>query len=147
LGQSIAYHIPKENLLIVDFDPEVVAQLRRYGFDYIFGDIGDAEIFERINFEESRLVISTSPDFEDNLTLLKELNSLKNRDRIKIILRAADEKEAKILYKEGADYVLLPHFTSGQYLGKTIAVDPELKILEQLKSRDLEMLGKINHKI
>jgi hypothetical protein len=32
-------------------------------------------------------------------------------------------------------------------LGKTIAVDPELKILEQLKSRDLEILGKINHKI
>jgi hypothetical protein len=38
--------------------------------------------------------------------------------------------------------VLLPHFTSGQYLGKTIAIDPEMKILEQLKKKDLEMLAK-----
>ena len=145
LGQSIAFHLPKDNLLIIDFDPEMISQLRRHGFDYIFGDIGDAEIFEKANFNEARLVISTSPDFEDNLTLLSELNLLKNRNKIKVIIRAQDEKEAEILYKQGVDYALLPHFTSGQYLGKSIVVDPSLQILEQLKNKDLEMMKKINH--
>ncbi|MDP3015095.1 MAG: cation:proton antiporter [bacterium] len=147
LGQSIAFHLPKDDLLIIDFDPEIISQLRKHGFDYVFGDIGDAEIFERANFNEARLIISTSPDFEDNLTLLSELNSLKNRNKIKVIIRAQDEKEAEILYEQGVDYALLPHFTSGQYLGRSIAIDPTLQILEQLKNKDLEMMARINHKI
>ena len=52
------------------------------------------------------------------------------------------KKEAEILYKQGVDYALLPHFTSGQYLGKSIVVDPSLQILEQLKNKDLEMMKK-----
>jgi voltage-gated potassium channel Kch len=151
LGQSIAFHLPKDDLLIIDFDPEIISRLRKYGFDYIFGDIGDMEIFERANFNEARLIISTSPDFEDNLTLLSELNLLKNKDKIKVIIRAQDEKEAEILYNppagRGVDYVLLPYFTSGQYLGRSIVVDPSLQILEQLKNKDLEMMAKVNHQV
>ena len=66
---------------------------------------------------------------------------------MKIIIRASDEKEARILYKQGADYVLLAYFTSGQYLGRSISVDPSLQILEQLKNKDLEMLEKINNSV
>ncbi|MCS6789242.1 MAG: NAD-binding protein, partial [Patescibacteria group bacterium] len=60
----------------------------------------------------------------------------------KIILRAETEKDALILYQKGADYVILPNLTAGQYLGKTIAIDPEVKILNQLKQKDLELLNK-----
>jgi len=147
-GQSIAFNLPKEDLLIIDFDPEVIAQLRRYNYDYLFGDIADEEIFEKAGFKDARLVISTSPDFNDNLTLLSRLKLLKEENKgsgPKVILRGKDEKEAEILYEQGADYVLLPHFTSGQYLGKTIAVDPEMKILKQLKEKDLEIIKKLEH--
>lgn len=140
-GQSIAMSLPKEKILVVDFDPEIIGQLRRKHFDFIFGDIIDLEIFERANFENAELVISTNPDFEDNLILLNQLKNLKNRADMKIVIRAEDEKEAKILYSLGVDYVLLPHFTSGQYLGKSIAVDPNLNILSQLKEKDLELMN------
>lgn len=150
-GQSIAFNLPKEDLLIIDFDPEIIAQLKKRGYEYIFGDIADREIFEKANFVQARLIISTSPDLEDNLTLLSQLSVLPNRKNLKVVLRARTEKEAEILYNpptgEGADYVLLPHFTAGQYLGKTIAIDPEMKILEQLKNKDLELMKKINHEI
>ncbi len=139
-GQSIAFNLDKKDLLVIEFDPEVINHLRKCGFDYIFGDVSDLEIFERVDFDKAKLVISTSPNFEDNLTLLSQLNLSGNRDEIKVIIRAEDEKEAKILYDEGADYVLLPHFTSGQYLGKTINVEPKLNILEQLKIRDMELI-------
>ena len=137
-GSSIAFNLPKEKLLIIEFDPEVIDQLKQHGIDYIFGDITDSEIFEKANFKEARLVVSTSPNLEDNLTLLAELKLLKKRPRI--ILRAQTEKEAKVLYREGADYVLLTTFTSGQYLGKTIAIDPDMKILDILKERDLALM-------
>lgn len=150
IGQGIAYHIPKEKLLIIDFDPNVISELRRAKYDYLFGDISDEEIFEQADIQNAKLLISTSPDFEDNLTLLNEINRLKKNKRdvkLKIILRAQDEKEAEILYQQGVDYALLPHFTSGQYLGRIIKLDPELAQLEKLKKRDLNLIRKVNHQI
>lgn len=144
-GQSIAYNLPKEDLLIIDFDPEVIIQLKKHGFDYLFGDIADLEIMEKANLDEAKLIISTSPDLEDNLTLLSEIKKLTVKP--KIVLRARTEIEAKILYQNKADYVLLPHFTAGQYLGKTITLDPEMKILETLKNKDLELMAKVNHQV
>ncbi len=140
-GESIALSIPKENLLIIDFDPEVINFLKKHNYDYIFGDIRDARVFEEAGFDEALLVISTSPDFDDNLFILTALRNHKNRP--KIILRAETEKETEILYKEGADYVLLPNFTAGQYLGKTIAIDPTMEILSDLKRRDLSLIRKM----
>ncbi|MCL5004657.1 MAG: cation:proton antiporter [Patescibacteria group bacterium] len=144
-GQNIAFSIPKEDLLIVEFDPDVISQLRKMGYDYVFGDITDPDIFEAANFNTARLIISTSPDLEDNLFLLSQLNLLENRNQIKVITRARMERDAEILYANGADYVLLPHFTAGQYLSKTIALDPEMKILTQLKDQDMEIMKRKNH--
>ena len=143
VGQNIASHLPKEDLLIIDFDPDVINQMRKQGYNVIFGDITDSEILERANLKSARLIICSSPDFEDNLRLLTEISSGFQRTRPRIILRAENEKDAKILYQKGADYVLLPYLTSGQYLGKSIAIDPEMKILEQLKEKDLEVMNKI----
>jgi Kef-type K+ transport system membrane component KefB/voltage-gated potassium channel Kch len=139
-GQNLVFSIPKKDLLVIDFDPEVALMLQQQGFDCLFGDALDPEIFERANFDEAKLVISTSPDFQDNAALLAALASLERRP--KVVVRAESEEEAKMLYEAGANYVLLPHFTSGQYLGKTIAIDPEADILESLKKKDLELMHK-----
>ncbi len=140
-GESIALSLPKENLLVIDFDPDVINFLKKRGFNYIFGDVCEKEVFERANFQESVLVISTSPNLEDNLFLLAEIKKISSRP--KIILRAETETEAEILYKRGADYVLLPNFTAGQYLGKTIAINPAMEILGELKRHDLSLLRKL----
>lgn len=146
-GQSISSHIPKDDLLIIDSDPEVISQLKKQKYNYVFGDLSDIDIFERVNFADAKLIITTHPNLEDNLMLLNELKKMRKKgSKTKIILRGQDEKEAEILYREGANYVLLPHFTAGQYLGKTIAVDPEMQILEQLKNNDLELIKKIDYK-
>jgi FlaA1/EpsC-like NDP-sugar epimerase len=139
-GRSIADQLSKKDLLIIDFDPDVVKEFVEHKYDVIFGDIADPEIFEKAGIAEAKLVISTSPDFEDNMNLLQEVMNLK-ANRPKVILRSDDEKQAEMLYKEGADYVLLPNFTSGQYLGKTVAYDADMKILSQLRKKDLEMIA------
>lgn len=143
-GESIASNLEKKNLLVLDSDPEVINQLKEERIDYIFGDMRDSEIFERINLEKANVIISTSPDFEDNLALLRDLKAF--RKKPKIILRAETEQEARFLYAEGANYVLLPNFTAGQYLGKNISVDPKMKILEQLRKKDLLLMKIIKSK-
>ncbi len=139
-GQSILTHIPAEELLVIDADPEVIKDMRRQGIEHLLGDIRDADVFERANFPHARLAISTSPDLEDNLYLLEQLNLLDSRP--KAVVRAETEADAHRLYAAGADYVLLPQFTAGQYLGKSIAVDPDLGILPLLKRSDLAVLRK-----
>ena len=141
-GQSIALNIPKEKLLVIDFDPNIVSFLKRKNIDYIFGDIADPDVLEKANSPYANIIISTSPDFNDNMLLLQEIQKIEKKP--KIILRAETEKDALILYEKGANYVLLPNFTAGQYLGKTLKVDPEMKILEQLKKQDLEFLTRNN---
>jgi Trk K+ transport system NAD-binding subunit len=125
--------------LIIDFDPNIAGEMKRKGYAVLFGDIADEEIPESSNMDSAKLIICTSPDFEDNMRILNRIKSIK-KNKPKAIARAENETDAKELYKEGADYVIIPHLTSGQYIGKTIAVDKELKILEQLKKKDLKLI-------
>lgn len=143
MGESIATGLPKDKLLVVEFDPEVLKRLKHSGYQVLFGDITDSEIFDAARVEEAKLVISTSPDFEDNMHLIHLLKNRKLSHPPKVVVRAETEHEMLHLYHAGADYVLVPHFTAGQYFGKTIAIDPEMKILSQLKTRDLDLVKNI----
>jgi len=145
-GESIALSLPKEKLLIVDFDPEIIERLKKKDFHCILGDSSDEEIFDQINSNGAKLVISTSPDLEDNLALIENLKTFSKKPP-KLILRAETEAEAKILYAKGVNYVLLPHLTSGHYLGKTISKISSLTLsLNTLRDRDLSLLGKLAKK-
>lgn len=139
-GEVIATSLPREDVLIIDFDPAVIRRMTDRGFQCLFGDARDREIIETAHAFEAKLLISTSPDLEDNLTLLEELS--RQTPRPKLVMRAETEDDAHLLYAAGADYVILPHFTAGQYFGRTVALDPEMKVLAELRSRDLALLSK-----
>jgi len=61
-----------------------------------------------------------------------------------VILTAEDEWSARELYKEGADYVLLPHFIGGQELAQIISADHNFESLSGLKERDLKLIRDYN---
>ncbi len=144
-GESLALGLPRDEVLIVDFDPDVVKKLKIKGFSVLYGDSADDELIHRAHMKEARLIISTNPDLDDNLALLVRLSLLED-GKPKVIVRADTEVDAKTLYEHGADYVLLPHFTSGQYLGKTIVLDPEMGVLETLRENDQALLKAIDGK-
>jgi len=141
-GESLALGLPRKDLLIIDFDPDVIKKLKTKGYDVIYGDSNDDEVLYNARIEDAKLVISTSPVLEDNIMIMKKIRSFSKKP--KIVLRADTEKEAKILYEHGADYVLLPNFTAGQYLGKTIALSPEMEILSHLKENDIALMKRID---
>jgi len=146
-GEVIAESLPRDDVLLVDFDPAVIRRMGARGYACLFGDARDRDIMEIANAAAARLLISTSPDLEDNLTVLAELTQKRERGTgsasvPRVVVRAETEDEARILYAAGADYVLLPHFTAGQYFGRTLALDPEMNVLADLRARDLSLLGK-----
>jgi Kef-type K+ transport system membrane component KefB len=138
IGRGIMNYIDSKNLLVIDFDPTVTDLLKKKGVDRIFADIKDPHLFEELNLEKTRLVVSTSPQLEDNLMLIQRVKDI--NDNIKVITRAESDEEAIVLYESGADYVLLPHFLSGKYLGKIIGSSTELEKLSDLQKKELQIL-------
>lgn len=143
IGHIIASHVQKDQLLIIDFDPSVVARFRKHGYTCMLGDIADRDIIENSHLEDAKLVICTSPLFEDNISLLTQLHrrSILPGKR-KIILRADNDADAAILYKKGADYVIRPHLTSGHYIGEVIAKGLDSNALWHAREKDFKMATK-----
>lgn len=139
MGESIlnALQDLEKKMVVVDFDPDIVKELKNRGIVTIFGDIADLEIQDRANLNKADLVISTVADPEDNLILIKGLNH-SNR-QAKIIVMAQEAADAKDLYKAGADYVVLPHLSGGRHVAK-ILKDNKLDEISSFKAKDLDYL-------
>lgn len=139
IGRGIMNYIDNENILVIDFDPVVTDFLKKQKIERIFADIKDPHLFEELNLEKTKLIISTSPQVDDNITLIKRIKDIDNN--IKVVVRAEGEEEATELYNEGADYVLLPHFLSGKYLGQIINKNGEIEKLEDFRKLDFQFFA------
>ncbi len=143
MGESIldALEEADKDVVVVDFDPKVIKKFKDKsdGIHSIFGDISDLDIQERAGLNRAKLVISTVPDVEDNLFLIKELN-YKNK-AAKVVVMALDSGDAKVLYRAGAEYVVLPHLAGGMHVAKIIR-ENRLgdKTLKDLKGKDKEYM-------
>lgn len=135
-GKSILDALLSENekVLVVDFDPDIVAGLRGKGVSTLFGDISDMDIHDKAGLMRAKLIISTVSDLEDNLNLLKFIQ--KENRKAKIIVLATEVEEARELYEKGADYVILPHIVGGRHIAKLIKED-KLDSLSKFKEKDL----------
>lgn len=115
VGMDFIQTLEKKNLsyLVVDFDPGVVQQLELRGVPCRYGDAGDNEFLEELHLSQVKLIISTIPDHESNLALLAKVK--KHNPEAILILIAHSPQEARLLYEEGATYVIMPHFLGGNY--------------------------------
>jgi len=142
MGQSILEALKEsgDEVVVIDFDPEIVKSLEDshqseavQKVHRLFGDISDLDIQERAQIDMAKLVISTIPDVEDNLLLLKELKH-ENR-KAKVVVMALDLHDAKLLYKAHADYVILPHLEGGRQIAKFIT-EHSLENIDKLREKD-----------
>lgn len=107
-----------KDMLVIDYDPDVIAGLEKRGFDTQFGDAGDYDFLESLDFSHAELVISTIPDAETNVLIQRRVKE-KNKSAVVMVL-AHRIKDALSHYDEGVDYVILPHFLGGKYAAELI---------------------------
>ncbi len=140
MGESVldALMDQGKEVVVIDFDPVIIQKLENKNVHRLFGDISDSEIKNLAKIHAASIIISTIPDVEDNLLLLRELKN--KNSKATIILTAFDSTDAKILYAQNADYVVLPHLAGGRHLAKIIR-DDSLKTIEEFKSQDLALLS------
>ena len=88
---------------------------------------------------EAEFVISTIPNKEDNITLIKKVKD-SNR-KTKIIVTAQQIDEASELYNKGADYVILPHSLSGERVSHILRIAIKDKsILDEIRKRHINSI-------
>jgi Kef-type K+ transport system membrane component KefB len=119
MGKVIARGLDKENLLLLDFNPETVRDFSEDGYNVIFGDATDHEIIEKGNLKNAKTIISSIPTFEDNLILL---NFVKDKAGVGpyVILTAHRMSDREELLKYGADHVIMPYKISGEVIARMV---------------------------
>lgn len=132
VGLEFVEKAHEENLkpLVVDYNPEVFNRKKEYSFAHVFGDAQDVEFLEEIGTGNAKMIISTIPDVATNELIITYYRS-KQPNGI-IITTAHTVPNAVKLYKEGATYVILPH-----YLGAYHATE---MITKGLKNQDVFLL-------
>jgi len=102
----------KKDILVVDYNPEIIRSLIEKKIPCIYGDFMHEEITDKINLKNAEIVVSTIPDFEDNMLLIRKTRKINSKAIIIIV--ASRISEGLELYKQGADYVILPKLLSGK---------------------------------
>ena len=130
-----------DKLVVIDFNPETHESLQRLGIKVIYGDVSHLDTLKHAGIEDVKIVISSIPDKilvgTDNLKLIKLINTV--CPQAKIIVTAESSDRALQMYKEGADYVFLPHILAATNLIETVTM--------MLKKEHNEMTSVIKREI
>ena len=140
LGQGLVRTLSKagQKVLVIDFDKQILKKIQAAGVPALHGEGSDPEALSAAGIEKARLLVSTVPLAEDNALIYREAKNL-NPD-IKIVLTANSEWEGKELYDLGADYVIMPHFLSGEHLGEVLRREDWHEEISGLKRNNLESM-------
>ena len=102
----------------VDYDPAVINHLAEKNAAAFFGDAADVEFLDELPLKHAKMIVSTVPQVDDTLTLVKTVR--RHNKKATIIVCSYNAQDAKLLYKHGVDFVVLPSLLGGQYLGELL---------------------------
>ncbi|MBI3334542.1 cation:proton antiporter [Candidatus Pacearchaeota archaeon] len=120
IGFKVLQTLKKMNktFVVVDYNPKVVLSLSKEGLNTIYGDAGDKDLLTELPLHKAKLIISTIPEESANLILRERLKEI--GAKATFIATAEQPRGALDLYKEGIDYVLIPHHLGGDYASHMI---------------------------
>ncbi|MBA3685972.1 MAG: cation:proton antiporter [Planctomycetes bacterium] len=122
VGRSLVAHLAAEHrellprLLVVDFNPEVLKELKVLGVAGLFGDIASQGTLEHAHLAHARVILLTIPDMllkgTSNLAMVRLCRSL--APSAEIIATADVAEQSDRLKVAGASDVLLPYSMIGE---------------------------------
>lgn len=108
----------KKPYLIIDHNPDIIMELVSKGIHCKYGDADDIELLAELDIPKMEMVVSTIPDAETNMMLIGKIRS--ESKNCVIIMTAHHLNDALEMYEKGADYVILPHYISGDHAATII---------------------------
>jgi Kef-type K+ transport system membrane component KefB/Trk K+ transport system NAD-binding subunit len=134
----------KTRIVAVDFNPETLERLRSAGVKAHYGDIANPETLQHAGIAGASVVVSSISDWFlkgiDNRRLLQHARNL--APRAQVIVTADTLAGAEALYREGADYVLLPSALSAEHLYGLLSAETADPLAEARERQGRELFRK-----
>lgn len=108
----------EKQFLVVDFNPERMFVLESEKIPHKFGDAEDSEFLDTLNLKQTKLIISTIPDFETNALIVSRAKT-ENPEMIVVVV-VNDLVTARALYEIKATYVITPHYLGAEHASGVI---------------------------
>ena len=109
-------------ILVIDFNPTVMRELRRRKISCIYGDIAHADTLRHASIENAELVISSITDDilrgTNNLRMLKNIRA--SSPNARVVLTTEHIPQALHFYEAGADFVYIPRLQSAPMLARIL---------------------------
>jgi Kef-type K+ transport system membrane component KefB len=109
-------------ILVVDFNPDVIDELRRRGVEATYGDIAHLDTLAHAAIDESAVIVCSLPDDvlrgTTNLRLLRKLHLVAPGART--IMTSERFDLAEQLYEAGASFVYVPRIHSARDVARVI---------------------------
>jgi len=103
-----------EKILVIDFNPTVLRELRRKDIKCVYGDIAHLDTLRHAGVEHAELVVSSITDDvlrgTSNLRLMRSVHNVS--PNAKVVLTTEHIPQALQFYEEGADFVFIPRLYS-----------------------------------
>ncbi len=134
-----------QEMLIIDFNPQVLEELKRRGIRCLYGDIASMETLHHASISRARLVVCTLTDSvlkgTSNLRMLKQLRG--HCKTAGLVMASETIAGALELYAAGADFVFIPRMHSAHRMAEVLrtALEDGLGVMRReemagLRSRD-----------
>lgn len=118
LGKNILrkFRKMKNSVLVIDYNPEIIARLITQKIDCLFADVEDPDVFFDLELKHTKMVISSLKSHDINIELINKVRKINPKC---IIIVLGDERDPSLnLYAQGATYVITTDF-----LGSAHAMD------------------------
>ncbi len=128
-GGRLALALQQAGLRVlgVEFDPEVVMQMRRQGLAVHYGDGTEGELLASLPLNKTRWLVSTLPDTQTNRDFLRALQQMPFDGQVAVVAR--EESEAALLAPLGNPTLLYPMRNAIDY-----AVDTLTRLIQHPKA-------------
>jgi Trk K+ transport system NAD-binding subunit len=111
-----------KRVLVIDFNPVALKEIKTRGMAGLFGDIGSIEVLKHAHIEHARFIISTIPDLllkgVDNVELVQMCKAI--APRATVIATADDAVHDQRLRAEGAAAVVRVYEMAADALAEAV---------------------------
>jgi len=129
-------------ILVIDFNPSVMRELRNRKISCIYGDIAHADTLRHAGIQDAELVVSSITD--DILRGTNNLRMLKNAraacPKARVMLTTEHIPQALTFYAAGADLVYLPRLHSAPQIAAMLKQGLE-EGFDKIRAAELEHLA------
>jgi Kef-type K+ transport system membrane component KefB len=109
-------------IMVIDFNPTVMRELRKRGIKCLYGDIAHADSLRHAGIEGAELVVSSITDDvlrgTSNLRLMRNVRA--RAPNVRVVLTTEHIPQALKFYEAGADFVFIPRLYSAAAVARIL---------------------------